>query len=290
MGDLGDVTTIDWHSFGSRLRRSRQRLGITQDELARRSGVSVRTLRHLELGQVAEPRADSLRRLTAVLGLTIPRSRTDDAAPGNALRISVLGPLQVASVRSPRRTEELRIGPAMPRNLLGLLALHPNRTVSREEIVDVLWPDDPPRTHVNLVHTYIARIRKAFKPGRPGKESIVASRGGYLLDVDENHLDLLRFDEFTSAARALPDTESRRKLDLYAAALACWRGPVLADVSASVRQQHAAVDVARRRVEAAIGYADLALRLGLHDRVAGELRGLVPAEPLHEGLHARLML
>ena len=48
----------------------RQRALLTQEQLADRSGVSVRTIRQLEAGQVRHPRSDTLRRLAAALGVT----------------------------------------------------------------------------------------------------------------------------------------------------------------------------------------------------------------------------
>ncbi|WP_240810980.1 hypothetical protein [Streptomyces tendae] len=49
---------------------------------------------------------------------------------------------------------------AMPlklRALLGLLAVQPDQVVRHDEMADVLWPDQPPLSHANLLHTYAAR-------------------------------------------------------------------------------------------------------------------------------------
>jgi tetratricopeptide (TPR) repeat protein len=69
-----------------------------------------------------------------------------------------------------------------------------------------------------------------------------------------------------------------------------WRGPVLADLGTRLGQHPAAVALARRRVGAALAYADLAIDAGGYEQVAVHLRALAQDEPLHEGLHARLML
>jgi len=39
--------------------------------------------------------------------------------------------------------------------------------VSRDEIVDVLWGERPPRTCVSMVHGYAAQVRALLEPGRP---------------------------------------------------------------------------------------------------------------------------
>jgi hypothetical protein len=50
------------------------------------------------------------------------------------------------------------------------------------------------------------------------------------------------------------------------------------------------VAIAGRRVSATLAYADLATALGRHEQAVSRLRALVDDEPLHEGLHSRLML
>ena len=53
--------------FGRRLR-----LGLTQEELAERSGLSVRSVRDLESGRVRTPRQQTVRLLADVFGLHGP--------------------------------------------------------------------------------------------------------------------------------------------------------------------------------------------------------------------------
>ena len=56
--------------FGHALRTARRRCGLTQEELAADSGVSVRNIRDLETGRIARPRPATVRRLAEGLGLT----------------------------------------------------------------------------------------------------------------------------------------------------------------------------------------------------------------------------
>ncbi|WP_094191685.1 helix-turn-helix domain-containing protein [Streptomyces katrae] len=55
--------------FGAHLRGRRSAAGLTQEELAERSGLSVRAIRDLEHGRVARPRRETLRLLATALGL-----------------------------------------------------------------------------------------------------------------------------------------------------------------------------------------------------------------------------
>lgn len=56
--------------FGARLCASRKLAGLSQDELAERSGLSSRTIRNLESGRTSSPYRDTLRRLADALELS----------------------------------------------------------------------------------------------------------------------------------------------------------------------------------------------------------------------------
>jgi transcriptional regulator with XRE-family HTH domain len=60
----------DDHGFGARLGACRESAGLTQEELAQRSGLSVRAIRNLERGRTLRPFPDSARRLAAALDLS----------------------------------------------------------------------------------------------------------------------------------------------------------------------------------------------------------------------------
>ncbi|QFR02206.1 tetratricopeptide repeat protein [Streptomyces phaeolivaceus] len=55
--------------LGELLRDHRRRLGLTQEELAERAGVSVRTISHLETGRINRPRPATMRQLAEALAL-----------------------------------------------------------------------------------------------------------------------------------------------------------------------------------------------------------------------------
>ena len=282
-------------TVGSLLRRYRLAAGLSQQELATGASVSVRTIRDIEHERVDTPRAPSLRRLAEALGLAsfdrdrllaaIPRPRPapdTDRRP----RVEVLGPLSVRA-----GAEAVDLGPAPQRDLLALLAIQPGRVVSRDEIVDVLWGDQPPKTCLSMVQTYVGRLRGRLDPDReprsPGKVIRLAG-DGYAIDLGADALDLAEFQDLVERGTATPDTGTA--VELLDRALRCWRGPVLAGASPRLRSHPAAVAAGRQRVRAALAYADLAADLGLHAAAVARLQELVPDEPLHEGLAAKLMV
>lgn len=69
-------------AFGSVLRGYRTTLGLTQEELADRSGLSVRAIRNLEIGRTERPQRQSITLLASALRLTEPDHATLLAAAG----------------------------------------------------------------------------------------------------------------------------------------------------------------------------------------------------------------
>jgi DNA-binding SARP family transcriptional activator len=166
--------------------------------------------------------------------------------------------------------------------------------VSRDQIVDLLWADRPPRTCLSLVHDYVRQLRRLLEPERTrgsAGRTLVRANLAYRLQLAPHELDVLSFDDFVARARRAdaagdPDTA----LDLYARALLCWRQPVLSGLDPQMRRHPAAVAIAGRRVSTALAHADLAIRLSRADEAVARLRDMVDDEPLHEGMQARLML
>ncbi len=278
-------------TLGRALRAHRMRAGLSQAELADRAAIGVRTLRNLEQDRVAAPRASSLRRVASALRLSDADVDRLLALVGNEDEpsIGVLGPLTVW-----RGGTVVEVGSAMLRRLLGLLALQPGRLVPYEEIIEVLWEQDPPKSCRGLIQLYVGQLRTLLEPGRerraPG--AVVAhTAGGYRLRLDPGRLDLTRFDELTgSGLRAWQQGDPGTARDLLDQALACWRGPLLADLGERLRHHPIAVAVSRRRVTAVLAYADLADEPGHNERALTRLRALADEEPLHEGVAARLGL
>ena len=56
--------------FGVLLRQLRRQAGLSQEALAQRAGVGIRTVRGLETGERTNPNVDTLRALADALGLT----------------------------------------------------------------------------------------------------------------------------------------------------------------------------------------------------------------------------
>ncbi|MEV4375885.1 tetratricopeptide repeat protein [Streptosporangium sp. NPDC049644] len=277
---------------GALIRDRRLSAGLGQRELAATAEVSERSLRDIEAGRVERPRAATLQRLARALSLSdddlgaLLATVRSSPRTGDLLHIGVLGPLSVS-----RNDARVDITSAMRRTLLGLLAIQPGQCVSREESIDVLWGDRPPKTWRRLLQGYVGSLCGLLaSEGQGVPVPITSVSGGYTLDPEATHLDLVRFDELLGQAqtartggRPLPAWE------LFDGALRCWRGSVLADADSRLRHHPAAVALNRRRTAAGLAFADLGLAFGRYEETCVRLRELVTAEPLHEGLHARLI-
>ncbi|MFB6815294.1 BTAD domain-containing putative transcriptional regulator [Streptomyces sp. NPDC056347] len=290
-----EVSEIISGPAGSWIRSLRVRASLSQRELAARAGMSTRALRDIENGRVRQPQSGTVRRLVTALGLTDAEAaslrsavRGEAERAGGELRLLVLGTLAVR-----RGGSEVLVARPMLRRTIGLLVLRHPQPVTRQELVDALWPAGPPSSYRSLVHTYVSQVRRSLAPdgSRPGGPGVERVPGGYVLRADRNQTDLGRFQELVARAERLRGAGSRESaFDSLTAALQCWRGPLFADLDPGLQQHPAAVAVAESRTEAALHHADLALELGRPEQSVRLLWPVAGGDPLHEGVHARLVL
>jgi DNA-binding SARP family transcriptional activator/tetratricopeptide (TPR) repeat protein len=283
------------------VRARRLAAGLTQLQLARSAGVSVGVVRDLEQGRTGQPRRRSVERIAAVLGVALegnpggPASAPGIAAaadgragPAGGLRLRVLG-----SLAAWRDGTAVALGPARQRTVLGLLAVQPNSLVRREAISEALWEDDPPATAVSMIQSYVSRLRHLLDPARSaagGAGLLAAAGSGYRLQVTDEELDVIAFEQLSARAGAAARAgEPDAACAFYEQALALWQGEPLADIEA-LRAHPAVADLTRRWAAAVEDYADAASGQGWHGRVLVPLRAVAVREPMNERAHARLMI
>ena len=78
------------------------------------------------------------------------------------LRVGVLGPVTVW-----RDGREQAAGQPRQLAVLGVLATRANRVVSRGELIDAVWGDQPPASAEGGIYTYVAGLRRVIEPDRP---------------------------------------------------------------------------------------------------------------------------
>ncbi|GGV52168.1 AfsR/SARP family transcriptional regulator [Streptomyces spectabilis] len=204
------------------------------------------------------------------------------------MRFTVLGP-----VRAWRDGAELALGPPKQRALLALLLVRLGAPVSLSDMVDVLWPQGPPRSAPNVVRHHVGSLRRLLGPdgGARAAGPVVRGSGGYRLDVHADDVDLLAFRQLAERARqAARDGSPRTATDLYAEALELWRGPVAHGIPPDVRAHPAFGAVDEECLDAVRGAAVEALAAGVPERALAPLRQATAAHPLDEPLQAHLVL
>ena len=193
------------------------------------------------------------------------------------LEFRILGPLEVLDGQ-----EAVPLGGRNQRALLTLLLLRANEPVSSERLVNELWGEHPPRTATTSLQNTVSQLRKLLGPG------LLHTRpAGYLLELDGDQLDLMRFERLAREARTLEPPE---RAGVLREALALWRGPALADSELEDFAQseiHRLEDLHLGVLEDRIA-ADL--EVAVDSELAAEVEALVRRHPLRERLRAQLML
>ncbi|MEV7088423.1 AfsR/SARP family transcriptional regulator [Streptomyces sp. NPDC093085] len=222
------------------------------------------------------------------------------------MHVRVLGPLAI-------EYNGVSIVPTAnkPRQILALLALRPQHTVSVGALIEEVWGDAVPRSAATTLQTYILQLRRRIAKaldggggdtgrnggggtGRGGrlspKEVLATSYGGYRLVPPLAGHDLTEFQDLSArGVKALEAGDARAASHLLGTALLLWRGPALADVPhgpalelEAIGMEEARLTVLEQRIE-----ADLCL--GRHRSLLPELRMLSARHPLNENLCAQLM-
>src|SRR5919197_6083462 len=198
------------------------------------------------------------------------------------MEFRLLGPVEAL-----RDGRPIALGGAQPRALLAVLLLHANEVVSRDRLIDSLWPDRAPGTAAHSLDVQISRLRKAFEP----EELLLTRSGGYVLEVDREQIDVHRFERLLGEGRkANAAGDPSEALGALEAALALWRGRALSDLAYEPFAQTEIERLEELRLVALEERIEAELALGRHDTAASELEALIAKHPNRERLRGQLML
>ncbi|WP_302893242.1 BTAD domain-containing putative transcriptional regulator [Actinomadura luzonensis] len=197
------------------------------------------------------------------------------------MELHVLGPLQVLE-----QGRALALGAVKQQVVLAVLLLHPNEVVSPARLVDEVWGESPPATAPKVLQGYISSLRRIL-----GSGAIITRGGGYQAVVPAGALDSVQFDRLAGAGRAAAARgDPVRAADLFARALALWRGEALAGLEFRASAAGEVERLAEQRLSVAEQLTEVELTLGRHIELVPRLRELVAAHPYRERLRAQLML
>ncbi|NUT52565.1 MAG: AfsR/SARP family transcriptional regulator [Saccharothrix sp.] len=206
------------------------------------------------------------------------------------MKIGVLGPLHLSDGNvacTPRAPKQ--------RQVLALLLMNANRTVSVDEFIEELWEYHPPSSAVQTLQTYIMQLRKILSAegGRSTDRAgrLVTRDSGYEFTAEPDELDIDVFARLTATAnQAVAKGEHATAAALFAMALDLWRGPALANVRTGPVLRARLVGLVESRLSALEQRIEADLKLGRHHALLSELSVLVERYPMHENLYAQFML
>jgi predicted ATPase/DNA-binding SARP family transcriptional activator len=177
------------------------------------------------------------------------------------------------------------------RKVLLALALEPNRSVSREHLIDALWGERPPARAKNALQVHVSGLRDSLEVGVDRGAVLATTPTGYQLNASEETIDSRRFERLAAEGRAaLFAEDAELAARLLSEAEALWRGPALVDVVYAEFASHEAARLEELRLSTFEDLADAELALGRHEPLIPRLQAFAAAEPLRERARAQLML
>ena len=187
------------------------------------------------------------------------------------VRIDLLGPLRLVVGGTPVEVP----GPRR-RAVLALLAMAGGRVVGTDQLLDALWPAEPPDSGRRTLHSHISRLRGHLGPAA-GR--LVRDGNGYRLDLRPGELDVAE----------------ARSAEGPGAALALWRGVALDEFADVVPLAADAVALSELRRDLTDDWLEQRLAAAMAAGAAVDRELVVDAaraaadEPLRDRTHALLV-
>jgi DNA-binding SARP family transcriptional activator/serine/threonine protein kinase/WD40 repeat protein len=195
------------------------------------------------------------------------------------MEFRALGSLSVRSDGGP-----VALGGPKQRMVLALLLIDANRVVSVDRLIDGVWGERPPPAARHTLHGYVSELRKVLG-GRPERAG-----AGYLLRVEPESFDVLRFQALCVEGRKLLKEDPPTAAQLLTDALACWEGTPYADLSSDPALDGEVRRLTDLRLEAAEDRVEASLIAGMHRGLIAELESLVREHPFRERFWGQLMV
>lgn len=170
----------------------------------------------------------------------VPRIQVDDTAW--PLLICLLGSFRLLQTGRP-----ISLGNAgKTEALLGYLALHTGRRISRETLIQAIWPDHDPTLAGQSLNSLVYSLRKRFGEALSGEPPIIHADGVYWLNTEAGvGVDVVYFDQLvTQGDQQTQAGHHAAAMTTYRRALAVYRGDL--DTGSDL---HATVERERLRVK-----------------------------------------
>lgn len=185
----------------------------------------------------------------------------------------VLGPLRVIA----RDGSDVTPRGDLQRRLLSTLLLHRGQVISADRLTEAMWGSGSVPEGPAALHSHVSRLRRRV-PGLP----IEFSGGGYELDVDDDVLDVVRFESCVSDAASCAVSDPAAALAQLDEALRSWRGRPWADLDESDDGFIEIERLTELRTRALEERFEALVALGRGAEAIADLEALVAREPFRE--------
>ena len=200
------------------------------------------------------------------------------------LKIRSLGEL-TCSLQGEVRVREADLSPAQ-RELLALLLSSPGRRISQERLQEHLWPDSPPEKSRSKFDTLLSRLRKSLEPllnPLPVKHYLSLQKG--ILCLENCRIDVEGFAAMSQAGVRHAQKEEFVQAGLaLEAAVALWRGPYLAGLSANEAVDGLRYELETLYFKVVCLWGKLLAKTGQVGRVVEVASSALQLDPTHHGL------
>jgi predicted ATPase/DNA-binding SARP family transcriptional activator len=171
------------------------------------------------------------------------------------------------------------------RGLVKLLALTPEHSLHREQVIEALWPGHDPATASNSLRQALFVARRALDSGGDdGATRLALTQDVITLGGDGLQVDVEQFEAAAAAAQATAS------VDLYREAVGLYRGELLPEDRFEEWLGPRRQALRERHLTLLVDLARLHEAGGEHAAALAALQQTLVEDPLHEPAHRMLML
>lgn len=170
--------------------------------------------------------------------------------------------------------------------LLAALLARRGQLVSADQLIDLLWADNPPRRPENALQVLVSRLRSAARAAGSEVSELQTQQPGYMLVAEDNDLDAAVFESLVDSAR---EAEPVDAIGMLRRALALWTGRAFGEHADSDIARLEAMRLEEMRRSAGVGLGGALVAGERPDEAVALLEPLAVAHPLDERTRAALM-
>lgn len=236
--------------------------------------------------------------MTTLTTASVPAGPDDGLRPADAptlVSVRLLGGFQVSGPDARQAVGTVAravlgardLGGGKPRQIFAILALEAGRVVSKERLIELLWPERAPADAQATLESYVSVLRNHLLAVCASRTGLVRTAvAGYMIERHRVELDI---DRFASLVGRAEDADPHSAHRLLQEALAMAQAPLLVEDSTiewadDVRRTHA-----RRVTSALVTAAEVAGMLGHTERALECADRALAAEPHNEAAWAALL-